>query len=111
MDAAKSPPLDAGDVWTWTAICADTKLVPAWRLGDRSLDTAVPFIKDLAARMANQVQVTSDGHQPYLIAMPLAFGFEVDFAQQFGKGGPDNEPNGPLIVKGAPAPATRSGTT
>ena len=53
---AKSAPPDAGDVWTWAAICADTKLVPSWRLGDRSGDTAFDFIADLRSRLAKRVQ-------------------------------------------------------
>ena len=70
-----------GDVWTWTAICADTKLVPSWLVGDRGLDTAKRFVSDLAGRLASRVQVTSDGHKCYVDAVEGAFGSEVDFAQ------------------------------
>ena len=52
-----------GDVWTWTAICADTKLVPTWLIGRRDGYTAQLFIQDLAARLANRVQLTTDGHK------------------------------------------------
>ncbi len=70
-----------GDVWTWTAIDADTKLVPTWLVGDRGLDTAKRFVSDLAGRLANRVQVTSDGHGCYVDAVEGAFGADVDFAQ------------------------------
>lgn len=70
-----------GDVWTFTAICADSKLVPSWRVGNRDLEDAKPFIEDLASRLVNRVQLTSDGHKMYLDAVEGAFGSEVDFAQ------------------------------
>jgi IS1 family transposase len=75
---AKAAPESAGDVWTWVAICADTKLVPSWRLGDRSGATAIEFVCDLSKRLANRVQITSDGHRAYLQA---GFGADVDYAQ------------------------------
>lgn len=70
----------AGDVWTWTAICADTKLVPSWMVGSRDSDCANVFISDLAERMASRIQLTSDGHKPYLQAVEGAFGNDVDYA-------------------------------
>jgi IS1 family transposase len=70
-----------GDVWTWTAICADSKLIPSWYLGPRDLATAKLFIKDLSERLAHRVQITTDGHRPYLEAVEKAFGSEVDFSQ------------------------------
>ena len=70
-----------GDVWTWTAIDADTKLVPCWMIGQRGYETAVEFISDLAARLSNRVQLTTDGHRPYVNAVEEAFGSEIDFAQ------------------------------
>lgn len=70
-----------GDVWTWTAIDADTKLVPSWLVGDRDTETASKFIGDLASRLANRVQLTSDGHKPYLEAVEGAFGNDIDYAQ------------------------------
>jgi IS1 family transposase len=70
-----------GDVWTWVAIDADTKLVPSWRVGDRSLYTAKEFVFDLSQRLANRVQITSDGYRAYLEAVEEAFGNDVDFAQ------------------------------
>ncbi len=69
-----------GDVWTWTAICADTKLVPSFMIGDRSGGTARLFIDDLASRLANKVQLTTDGHKAYLEAVEGAFGCEIDYA-------------------------------
>ena len=78
---AKSAPPEAGDVWTWTAIDAETKLVPSWRVGDRSGETAIDFMDDLRLRLANRVQLTSDGHKAYLEAVEGAFGDDVDYAQ------------------------------
>lgn len=70
-----------GDVWTWTAIDADTKLIPSWLVGKRDAECASEFVQDLAARLANRVQITSDGHKSYLIAVESAFGSDVDYAQ------------------------------
>jgi IS1 family transposase len=69
-----------GDVWTWTALCADTKLIVSWRVGDRDAWTAQNFMYDLASRLANRVQLTSDGHKAYLDAVDLAFGTNIDYA-------------------------------
>jgi IS1 family transposase len=77
---AKSAPPDAGDVWTWVAIDAETKLVPSWRVGDRSSETAIAFTDDLASRLANRVQITTDGHKAYLEAIEGSFGADVDYA-------------------------------
>lgn len=71
---------EAGDVWTWTAIDADTKLIASWTLGDRTTDTARVFVADLASRLANRVQITSDGHKAYITAVDEAFGIDVDYA-------------------------------
>jgi IS1 family transposase len=70
-----------GDVWTFTALCADSKLVPSWRIGRRDLQNATLFMKDLAGRLKNKVQLTTDGHRMYLDAVENAFGSEVDFSQ------------------------------
>ena len=78
---AKAAPEDAGDIWTWVAIDAETKLVPSWRVGDRSGETATEFVCDLSKRLANRVQVTSDGHRAYLEAIEAGFGADVDYAQ------------------------------
>jgi IS1 family transposase len=69
-----------GDVWTWTALDADTKLVPSWAVGRRDAFTASAFIRDLAARLAHRVQLTTDGHKVYLEAVEGAFGADVDYA-------------------------------
>jgi IS1 family transposase len=70
---------DAGDVWTWTAIDADTKLCVSWMVGDRSSGTAQEFIADLASRLKHRVQLTTDQHKPYLNAVGDNFG-EIDYA-------------------------------
>jgi IS1 family transposase len=70
-----------GDVWTWTAIDSDTKLVPCWMVGQRGLPTAVEFIGDLASRLRHRGQLTTDCHRPYLEAVEEAFGGDIDFAQ------------------------------
>ena len=69
-----------GDVWTWTAICADTKLVPSWYVGERNAEDAEIFMRDLASRLAHRVQLTTDGHKPYLSAVESAFGGDIDYA-------------------------------
>jgi len=70
-----------GDVWTWVAICADTKLVPCWHVDNRSLDAAKRFISDLAGRLANRIQLTTDGHRPYLEAVEESFGDDIDYGR------------------------------
>jgi IS1 family transposase len=70
-----------GDVWTFTAICADSKLVPSWLIGRRDLPNAKIFMQDLAGRLKNRVQLTTDGHRMYLDAVEEAFGKDIDFSQ------------------------------
>jgi IS1 family transposase len=70
----------AGDVWLWIALDAETKLVPCWRLGNRDSRTATEFVRDLASRLRHRIQLTSDGHRVYLEAVESAFGSEVDYA-------------------------------
>ena len=72
--------LGFGDVWTWTAIDADTKLIVSFLVGGRSTQYARKFIEDLAGRLANRVQLTTDGHRAYLTAVENAFGGDVDYA-------------------------------
>jgi IS1 family transposase len=67
-------------VWTWTAIDADTKLIPSWLVGGRDSEYAMAFMDDLASRLANRVQLTSDGHKAYLEAVEGAFGADIDYA-------------------------------
>lgn len=69
-----------GDAYTWTAIDPDTKLIPCWHVGTRNAVSAKAFISDLAARLANRVQLTTDGHKAYLKAIEDAFGSEIDYA-------------------------------
>lgn len=69
-----------GDVWTWVALDADTKLVPCWFVGTRDAGAAYHFIHDLADRLANRVQLTTDGHKAYLSAVEDAFGADIDYA-------------------------------
>ncbi len=71
----------AGDIWTWAAIDADTKLVPCWTLGKRDSETANLFVSDLASRLSNRIQIPSDGLAAYLGAVRDAFGEAVDYVQ------------------------------
>ncbi len=81
-----------GDVWTWVAIDADSKLVPSWMIGGRDAGCAGAFVDDLASRLANRVQLTTDGHKPYLNAVDDAFGGQVDYAMLVKIFGPSPEP-------------------
>ena len=69
-----------GSVWTWVALDPDTKLVPCWFVSSRDAGAAYHFIHDLKGRLANRVQLTTDGHKPYLTAVEDAFGSEIDYA-------------------------------
>lgn len=80
-----------GDVWTWTALCADTKIVPSWLVGDRSAATANIFIDDLASRLTSRIQLTTDGNRVYLDAIENAYGGAVDYAMLQKIYGPDPE--------------------
>ena len=77
---AKAAPDGAGDTWTWTAIDADTKFIASWFVGSRDGECAAWFMNDLASRLANRVQLTSDGHKAYLEAVEGAFGADIDYA-------------------------------
>jgi len=68
-----------GDVWTWIAIDADTKLVPCWLVSSRDAGAAAEFMQDLASRLKNRVQITTDGHKVYVNAVEDAFGSDVDY--------------------------------
>jgi IS1 family transposase len=80
LPADKKGKFGYGDIWTWVAIDADTKLVPSFMVGNRDLRTARIFIDDLKGRLANRVQLTTDGLRVYLDAVEGAFGSEVDYA-------------------------------
>ena len=73
--------LGFGDVYTWTAIDADTKLIPCWHVGSRDAASAKAFISDMASRLTNRIQLTTDGHKAYLEAVEESFGCDIDFAQ------------------------------
>ena len=105
-----------GDVWTWTAIDADTKLVPSWLVGLRDAGYAYRFMTDLKSRLANRVQITTDGHKVYLWAVEDAFGSEVDYAMLVKLYGADEEADRhysmakcigaePHIIQGNPDPS------
>ena len=95
VPTAKAAPEGAGDTWTWTAIDADSKLIVSYLVGGRDAEYAMWFMDDLASRLANRVQLTSDGHRAYLEAVEDAFGADVDYAQlvklygSVGGNGPD----------------------
>jgi IS1 family transposase len=78
LPRTKAAPADAGDVWTWTAIDADTKLLVSFYVADRSFAAAREFIGDVKERLANRIQLTSDGHKSYLQAVVQAFGNDID---------------------------------
>lgn len=83
VPASKKGELGYGDVWTFVAIDAETKLVPSWLVGMRDAGHAYEFLCDLKERLANRVQITTDGHKMYLTAVEDAFGRDVDYAQLF----------------------------
>jgi len=78
---AKAAPEEAGDVWTWTALDADSKLIVSYLIGGRDAGYATEFMQDVADRLANRVQLTTDGHKAYLVAVEGGFGADVDNAQ------------------------------
>jgi IS1 family transposase len=90
---AKAAPDGAGNVWTWTALDADSKLIVSWWIGDRSSSTGRVFLDDLKSRLANRVQLTTDGHGAYLEAVDHTFGEDVDYAMLIKLYGP--APDGP----------------
>jgi IS1 family transposase len=103
--AAKAAPDNAGDTWTWTGIDADTKLIVSWLVGGRDGEYAMAFMDDLRSRLANRVQLTTDGHKAYLQAVEGAFGDDVDYAILHKVYG-----NTPESAKGKYSPAECIGT-
>jgi IS1 family transposase len=100
--AEKHP--DAGDMWTWTAIDADSKLIVSWLVGTRDAGAAYTFMQDVASRLRNRVQLTTDGHTPYLAAVEDAFGGDIDYAmlQKIYGSDPQNEKRySPAVCLGA----------
>jgi len=100
----KEPVAGAGDMWTWTALDADSKLIVSYLVGGRGGDYALAFMDDVAARLANRVQMTTDGHKAYLEAVEGAFGCDVDYAQLVKIYG-----NSPDNFKGRYSPAECTG--
>jgi transposase-like protein len=80
VPAAKAAP-QGGDVWTWTALDSDSKLIVSYLIGGRDGEYAMAFMDDLRSRLANRVQLTTDGHKAYLNVVDEAFGIDVDYAQ------------------------------
>jgi len=83
--------LGYGDVWTYVAMDADTKLVPCWLVGLRTANYAYQFMNDLAKRLINRVQLTTDGHRKYLDAVDDVFGDNIDYAMLIKLYGADPE--------------------
>ena len=81
VEDAVAAPNSAGDIWTWTAICADTKLAPCWHVGGRDAGAAKLFMDDLVGRLRHDVQLTTDGRRPYLEAAENAFHGDANYAQ------------------------------
>ena len=97
---AKAAPDEAGDTWTWTALDADTKLIVSSMVGGRDAEYANAFMDDVASRLANRVQMTTDGHKAYLEAVEGSFGADIDYAQLIKVYG-----NAPETLKGRYSPA------
>jgi IS1 family transposase len=99
-----------GDCWTWVAICADTKLVPSWRIGPRDASTAYELMQDLAGRLSHRVQLTTDGFKAYLSAVEDAFGADIDYAMLvkiYGASGENETRYSPArCLGGIPTPVT-----
>ena len=105
-----------GDVWTWTTIDRETKLVPSWYVGDRSSAAAIVLMDDLRSRLAGRIQLTTDGHKAYMEAVEGTFGGDVDYARLiklYGKDPRDDHKYSPATcigstvdpISGAPDPS------
>jgi IS1 family transposase len=104
-----------GDVWTWTALCADTKLIASWYVGGRAYEDARAFMEDLKGRLRGRIQLTTDGHAAYVAAVGLTFKRDIDWAQLqkiYASHGGDGRYSPPIctgtktrILKGDPDPA------
>jgi IS1 family transposase len=97
---AKAAPEGAGDVWTWTALEASSKLILSYMVGGRDSEYAMALMDDLRSRIVNRVQLTTDGHRAYLSAVEEAFGDDIDYAQLIKLYG-----NAPEAFKGRYSPA------
>ncbi len=99
-----------GDVWTWTAIDAETKLVPCWHVGSRDGEDAYLFMRNLAQRLRGRVQLTTDGHRAYLEAVEGAFGANIDYAmlqKLYGSDPSDERRYSPPVCIGAESKVIR----
>ncbi|BCG98969.1 DDE domain-containing protein [Mesorhizobium loti] len=108
VSAMKQPVDGAGDVWTWTALDSDSKLIISWLVGGRDGEYALAFMDDVKDRLANRVQLTTDGHRAYLNAVEEAFGADIDYAmlvKQYGepegKAVPQERRYSPAVCTGA----------
>lgn len=90
VKTAKAAPADAGDIWTWTALDSDSKLMIAYHVGQRNLDDARAFMLDLAGRITNKTQLTADGLASYFPGVTEAFGSYVNFGQLIKLFGPES---------------------
>jgi IS1 family transposase len=99
-----------GDIWTWTAIDADTKLIPCWLIANRSAAAAKVFIEDLSSRLKNRVQLTTDGHKAYLQAVEDAFGGDIDYAMLVKIYGNENDTSDKAARKYSPVECTGTKT-
>ncbi|RUW27706.1 DDE domain-containing protein [Mesorhizobium sp. M4B.F.Ca.ET.215.01.1.1] len=103
----KQPVEGAGDVWTWTALDSDSKLIVSWLVGGRDGEYALAFMDDVKDRLANRVQLTTDGHRAYLNAIEEAFGADIDYAmlvKQYGEPESNKSPErrySPAVCTGA----------
>ena len=104
VSTAKAAPQEAGDTWTWTALDADTKLIVSSMVGGRDAEYANAFMDDVASRLANRVQMTTDGHKAYLEAVEGSFGADIGYAQLIKVYG-----NAPETFKGRYSPADCTG--
>jgi len=91
VPTAKAAPKGAGNIWTWVGLDAESKLAVSWYVGGRDSEAAMIFMDDLARRLANRVQLTSDGHKAYLEAVEGAFGSDIDYAMLVKVYGPAPE--------------------
>ncbi len=101
---AKAAPERAGDVWTWTALDSDSKLIVSYLIGGRDGEYAMAFMDDLRQRLANRVQLTTDGHKAYLQAVEEAFGTDIDYAmlvKLYGEGPKTEARYSPAVCIGA----------
>jgi len=95
-----------GDVWTWTAIDADSKLIPSWAVGRRDAATGHVFMLDLPLRLSTRVQLTTDGHKVYLEAVEGAFGNDIDYAMLIKTYEGDSAKKAPAKTRYSPAECT-----